>query len=119
MDTGSEEAIRWTVGQATLAMEKGRPLAMHNEIVSQSEPQVWTKGSLGPFSGCRMIVDGTDVVVAVGSNSRAIGSGKIVRVSLNNKHASDRQHRTQKSKRSCVAGSWPVVGSRARSKEWR
>ena len=86
MNTGSAEAIRWTVGRATVETGQSRPAAMRNEVVWQSEPQVWRRGSLPPYSGCRMIVDNTDVIVAMGANSRATGSGKIVRVSLNGEH---------------------------------
>ena len=87
MTTGSAEALRWTVGRARIEMGAGEPATIGSEILWQSEPQPWTRGTLPPFSGCRMVIDGDDVVVAVGANSRTAGSGRIVRISLSAGHA--------------------------------
>lgn len=79
MTTGDENAFQWTVGRADIKTQRGAPPAMTNEIVWQSDPQVWTRSNPPPFSGCRLAFDGTDVIVALGANSRASGSGRIIR----------------------------------------
>lgn len=86
MTTGSEQEVRWTVGRARIATNPGAA-TMANEIVWRSQPQPWTRGSLSPFSGCKMAVDGADVIVAMGANSRATGSGRTMRVSMSDAHA--------------------------------
>ncbi len=85
--TGSSQAIRWTVGRATITRKTGQPPTMQNEIIWQSEPQHWAQGSVPNFSGSRMAVDGADIIVAMGANSRVAGSGCIMRVSLSASHA--------------------------------
>ncbi len=86
MTTGNAEEVRWTVGRARIAVRSGRPKAMSSEIVWQTDPQAWTRESFPPFSGCRLAVDGGDVVVAMGANSRSTGSGRIMRISLSGEH---------------------------------
>lgn len=83
MTTGSAEAVRWTVGRGRITA----PETMRNEVVWQSPPQPWTASNPPPFSGCRMVLDGQDVVVATGANSRAVASGRIVRVPLSGSRA--------------------------------
>lgn len=61
---------------------RAQPPAMQNEVLWQSEPQPWTRSDPPPFSGCRMAVDGADVVVALGANDRLTVSGRVVRVSM-------------------------------------
>ncbi len=86
MTTGSERAVKWAVGRMRLNVDgRGTP-TMTNEIVWRSEPQSWMRTSPPPFSGCRMLVDGADVVVAMGANSRASASGRIMRISLSASH---------------------------------
>ena len=79
MTTGDENAFRWTVGRADIKTQGGSPPTMTNEIVWQSDPQTWTRSNPPPFSGCRLAFDGPDVIVALGANSRASGSGRIIR----------------------------------------
>ena len=86
MTTGSAQAVRWTVGRARIKTGHGEPPTMRNEIIWQSEPQPWIRRSIPNFMGCRMAVDGGDVVVAMGANNRAGGSGRIMRVSLSGAH---------------------------------
>ena len=88
MTTGSSaEAVRWTVGRARIGTGPGRPATVESEVLWQSEPQPWTRGTLSPFSGCRMAVEGEDVLVAMGANSRAVGSGRVMRIALAGGHA--------------------------------
>ena len=86
MNTGSAAAIRWTVGRMTLDLSSARASMQRNEIVWQSDPQPWVRSNPPPFSGCKMVVDGADVVVAMGANSRATGVGRIMRISLSKAH---------------------------------
>ena len=86
MTTGTAEAVRWTVGRARIGTGRGQP-AMANEVVWQSEPQPWTRSSPPPFSGCRLAAEGGDIIVAMGANDRAAGSGRIMRISASNAHA--------------------------------
>ncbi len=86
MTTGTAQARRWTIGRAKIELDQNRPQVMENNILWQSELQPWTKGSLPPFSGCRLVVQGDDVVVAMGGNSREKGVGKIMRISLSGSH---------------------------------
>ena len=83
MTTGSAQAVRWTVGRGRVTAS-GK---VHNEVVWQSPPQAWTASNPPPFSGCRMVLDGQDVVVATGANSRKAASGRIVRVPLSGSRA--------------------------------
>jgi aldose sugar dehydrogenase len=84
--TGSEQAVSWTVGRAKVSFRMGKPNGMETEMLWRSEPQPWTRSSPPPFLGCRMAIDGGDVLVAMGANSRASGSGRIVRVSMSSDH---------------------------------
>ena len=85
--TGSEQAVAWTVGRATIAFRTDRPVSMENEMLWSSQPQRWTRSSPPPFMGCRMAIEGDDVIVAMGANSRKKNSsGRIVRVSLSSNH---------------------------------
>ncbi len=83
MTTGSAQAVRWTVGRGQVTAAG----AMQNDVLWQSPPQAWKASNPPPFSGCRMMLDGQDVVVATGANSRATGSGRILRVSLSGSRA--------------------------------
>ncbi|MEP7039138.1 MAG: PQQ-dependent sugar dehydrogenase, partial [Acidobacteriota bacterium] len=87
MTTGTAQARRWTIGRAKIKLDQKPPPAMENTILWQSELQPWTRGSVPPFSGCRLVVQGDDVVVAMGGNSRETGIGKIMRISLSGSHA--------------------------------
>ncbi len=80
MTTGTKQNVAWTVGRATVTIASGRPASMISRSIWRSAPQPW--GTELPFSGCRMAVDGGDVVVAMGANRRKAGSGRIVRVPL-------------------------------------
>ena len=84
--TGSAEAVRWTVGRTTLDMKQTPPITMKNEILWQSTPQAWIQGPLPPFSGCRLAVEQDDVDVAMGANHRKLGSGRIMQISISNRH---------------------------------
>ena len=68
-------------------MGQGEPPTMQSEILWQSETQPWIRRAIPNFMGCRMAIDGGDVVVAMGANNRAGGSGRIMRVSLSGAHA--------------------------------
>ena len=80
MTTGTKQSVAWTVGRATVSMDPGHPPSMTSQAIWRSVPRPW--GAELPFSGCRMVVDGDDVVVAMGANQRKFGSGRIVRVPL-------------------------------------
>ncbi len=86
--TQSGSKIRWSVGRMALAKDAQNVPRMVNSLVWQSELQVWTKGagSLGSFSGCRMAIDGRDLLVAMGANDRHSGSGRIMRIALDRSH---------------------------------
>ena len=86
MTTGTAQAIRWTVGRMRTKAAAGGTAAMTSELIWQSEPQLWTRSSPPPFSGCRMVADGADVIVAMGANSRATGIGRIMRISMSAAH---------------------------------
>jgi glucose/arabinose dehydrogenase len=86
MTTGGEDRVRWTVGRARIVTTEDRPRLRQSEILWQSPLQPWVRGSYPPFSGCRMAADGTEVVVAMGANSRAGGSGHVVRISMSGSH---------------------------------
>ena len=88
MTTGNEKAVRWTVGRAVLTMQRDSPPSMTHEIVWQSAAQPWTRDNPPPFSGCRLAFDGGDVMVALGANSRASGSGQVIRFARSDPSAS-------------------------------
>ena len=87
MTTGTAQARQWTIGRAKINRNAGQLPTMENEILWQSEVQKWTHGSLPPFSGCRLLVKGSDVITAMGANSRAEGVGQIMQISLTGSHA--------------------------------
>ncbi len=87
MTTADGPRIRWTVGRLHLVSDGSGSPSMTNAMLWQSEPQAWRPGAMSPFSGCRMAVDGDDVIVAMGANDRNTGSGRVMRISLTSRHA--------------------------------
>ena len=86
MTTADGPRIRWTVGRLHLVPDGIRSPSMTNAVIWQSEPQAWRLGGMSPFSGCRMAFSGDDVIVAMGANDRHTGSGRIMRISMTNRH---------------------------------